>query len=329
MSYESENFLKESTSISLVREVVSLLGYSKAKIIADIDSCVDSMMWFEHKDYQSWSGIELSVLKENEMITVYTRSGSCRSYWDLIHQNKTIKILRDLFGGHFKTDAGQGRYWRPDEEPPTPIQSGCYLARWRFHNSLMKTNLYLDQRGMNGQIARETSTGLDFIDEINPRFLSNNLLLPYFVAIWEDYLKSTFTVLLRYSKSRKKVLKRARLSDNQIESIIEEKLDIELAIADSLSFQRATKASENFKLLDSKIDIAGALRKPYKRRKVPLYESIEACIELRNEFVHTGKMDTTLTDERIKRITKDFEVAIDRVYDLVGERFGFTPLKDY
>lgn len=327
MSYESESKFTEGTTLKQIREIVSLLGYVKVNDGLKVPNRTDCMMWSEAKEYKSWVGVELNIYKENRKITVTTRSRVGRSYWDLTHQNKTIKTLRDLFGGHFITDAGKNRYWRPEHDAPSPIMSGCFLARWRFNNSLIKPRVYLMQRGMGN---KETKlTGMFVLDDMNPRLFSNNLLIPYLVAIWEEYLKSSFVVLLQYSDKRHTALKRAKISQGQLEAIASGEQTVENSLAESLSFQRPSKVTENFKLIDPKMDLSGVLKKPYRRRKVSLFDSIEECIELRNEIVHTGQMDITISDEKVEKFINDFEVAIDRIYDLFGARYNFFPSRNF
>jgi len=228
MSYTSESVLAKGTTLKKVREVLSLLGYKKMDDGLKVPNRTDSMMWLEYKDYQSWVGVELDVYRKKGRIKVSTRSRAGRSYWDLTHQNKTLKTLRDLFGGHFETDAGRNRYWRPGGKPPSPVSSGCFVARWRYNNALIKPRLYIMQRGLEGQ---PDPTGLEFVDDMNPRLFSNNLLLPYLVAIWEEYFKFSFTVLLTYSEHRETALKRARLSQNQLEAIAAGEQGVEQALA--------------------------------------------------------------------------------------------------
>jgi hypothetical protein len=329
MSYTSKSILSKNTALKQVREVIQLLGYKKTTDNYKIQNRTDSMIWIGEEDYQSWVGIELSIYKEDGQITIETRSRLGRSYWDLMHQNKTIKILRDLFGGYFETDAGKNRYWRPNKKPPSLIMSGCFLARWRFNNALIKPRLYLNQRGLNQPNAKPELTGFDFIDEMNPRLFSNNLLLPYLTGIWEEYLKSTFIVLLKYSKNRKHVLNKAKLSKSFLESIASGEQKVEEALAESLSFQRPKIICDNFKLINNKLDIASVLKKPYKRRKTSLFESINLCIDSRNELVHTGQINILLIDKNIEKIIDDFEVAVDRIYKLISEHYNFKPLQWY
>jgi hypothetical protein len=238
MSYTSESVLPATADLRRVKEVIELLGYRKNKDGLRIPERVGCYFWYEQDQYKSWSGVELDIYKIDGVIKIGTRSVISRSYWDLTHQNYTVKLVRDLFGGHFTTDAGRNRCWRPATSPPTPLASGCYLARWRFHNALMRARNYLSTRKLEGDIARETPTGLVFIDEMNPRLLSNNLLIPYIIAIWEEYFRSTFTVSLKYALKREAVLKKARLSHAQLEQIATAEKPLEQAIAECFSFQR-------------------------------------------------------------------------------------------
>ena len=330
MSYESKSVFSKSTPLNRVREVVQLLGYKKVKDELKTPNCTDYMVWYEESDYKSWVGIELSIFKEKDGIAVYTRSRAGRSYWDLVHQNKTLKMLRDLFGGHFVTDAGRNRYWRPEDNPPLPVMSGCYLARWSFHNALVRPRVYIQQRKIEWETPRIPLKGIQqILDSMNPLLFSNNLLLPYLVAIWEEYYKSSFIVLLKYSDHQQISLRKTKLSHMQLEDIVAGNQDFEQALADTLSFQRPSNISNNFKMINPELDIGSALREPYGRRKISLYESIEMYVEMRNQFVHTGVINISISDDIIKKFIDDFEVAIDRSYDMFGKHFHFQPLRDF
>lgn len=329
MSYNSESILGDKASLKHVREVIKLLGYERFRDHLKIPNQTDAFFWNDQNDYKSYVGIELYITKENNIITVTTRTRAGRSYWDLVHQNKTIKYLRDLFGGYFITDAGRNRYMRPDSKPPTKRESGLYLSRWIYNNALIKPKIYLDSRNLKSGISHDKPTGLDFVDDMNPRFFSNNLLIPYLVGIWENYLKSSFVVLLKCCDKRNRIFKSVRITPLQLESISDGELTIEQAIGDNLSFQRPKVIAENFKLFDDNIDIYGTLRKPYRKRKTSLYDSVDSIIELRNYVVHSGLTDISLTDNRINRILNDFEVAVDRIYDRFGYCYNFIPDRNF
>jgi hypothetical protein len=161
-------------------------------------------------------------------------------------------------------------------------------------------HIYLMTRKLQGDIARDESTGLAFVDRLNPRLLSNNLLIPYVMAIWEDYFRSTFAAALKYTGKRQAALKKARLSHAQLEQIAAAGQSVKQTISECFSFQRPSLIGENFKLLDGKLDIVAALRKPYRRRKITLFDSIEALVEKRNAIVHAGEMDLSSLRSIIK-----------------------------
>lgn len=328
MSYESESQLGTDASLKAVCELVELLGYRKIPDGLTVPDRVGSYMWYGSIDYRSYVGVELDIYKtKGNPILVTTRSRAGRSYWDLVHQNRTLKLLRDLLGGSFTTDAGRNRYERPDEAPPKPVASGCFIARWRFHNASAKPMIYLWQRGLDQPNTKVT--GLQYVDDMNPKLFSNNLVLPYLVAIWEEFFKASFTAMLRYSMQREAALNRAKLPHAQLEMIAAGVSTVEEALAETLSFQRPSIVSANFKLIDPKLDLAGVLRKPYRRRKQSLFDSIEMLVEDRNEFVHTGNMNVKFTEEQLERTLKDFEVAVDRCYRAFGIAMNFTPIDSY
>ncbi len=330
MSYTSESVLPSPVTLVQVQDLVALLGYIKLKDKPKIPDLAAGYIWYDEIDYRSYVGVELAIYRDkNGSITVTTRSRVGRSYWDLIQQNKTLKMFRDLLGAHFTTDAGRNRYWRPDEPAPSPLASGCFLARWRFHNGFGRARVYIMHRKLEGHIAKDASSGFDFMDELNPRLLSNNFLLPYVVAVWEEYFRATFAACLKYSTQRESAFKRARLRHEDLESVASGTQLIERAVAESFSFQRPSTINDNFRMLDPKLDIGGAMRKPYRQRKVNLFDSIEQLVEDRNEFVHTGRMNLRFFDVRLKVAFFDMEVAVNRVYDCIGAHYQFVPNHDY
>ncbi len=97
MSYESESVLPAGASQKAVLELVELLGYRKVTDWEAATDCIGSFMWYDATDYRSYVGVELSIYKaKNTPIVVTTRSRAGRSYWDLLHQNRTLKVLRDF-----------------------------------------------------------------------------------------------------------------------------------------------------------------------------------------------------------------------------------------
>lgn len=329
MSFTSENILPEGTAYNKLINLIDLLGYTKQRNQFKSQGILASYFWYEHKNYRSYVGVELDIYKDNSNILVYTRTRAGRSYWDLEHQNKTIKYIKDYFRGSFSTDEGKNRYFTIDENVPTELEAGLFIARWVYNNALIKPKIYLDSRNLKGDISREEYTGISFIDDLNPRFFSNNLLIPYLVATWEDYLKKSFIVILKYTDNRDKLFKEARFSVNNLKDISAGNVSVEEALVEKFSFQRPRIVAENFKKLDEKLDIFTVLNKPISNRKISLFDSIEEIVDLRNTFVHEGGMDVSINDKKLKFIIKDFEIAVDRIYDRFASYYNFEPSRDF
>lgn len=326
MSYCSENKLPLTTPINRLFEVIELLGFQRAKDPLKINNQIGSYMWIGNDDYISFVELELFVYRQSDCISVETRTRVGRSYWDLHWQNKTISLLKSLFGGSFVTDEGTNRYMKFGVPEPSKISCSLYVDRWIFNNAMIKPQVYLQSRNMTGDISREESIGIPWIDDMNPRILSDNMIIPYLIGCWESYFRNSYISILKYSNDiREKALKNCRISSTDYLKVIKREAYLERILADSLSFQRPNIIAENFRQLNSNIDISTWLRKPYHRRKKTLYDSIIEIVEIRDSIVHTGNMDLSILDKQIHSIIEDLSAAVDRSYQGFGKVFGFEP----
>jgi len=304
VSYESENKLQADTSLSKLYLILNLLGYRRLSLPPwKFEGQLSCFHHYNDSNYQSWSGVELSVSrnKTGELI-VSTRTNISGSHYDLQHQNNTIRTLQKFFGGSVVTDEGKGRYFHPDGSAPSPSQSGCHKAFQHFGGNLIKTDVYLMNRVFPNKQWEKTGV-FGFMDAMNPRLLSNNLLLPYLVAVLEDYFKSTFVALLKYSDRKESFLKGSRLSSEQLCRISSGSMSVEEAVSEILPFQSISAICQHFHQLEPKLDLAGALKRPYRRRKQSLFITLDHLVKLRHDFIHRAEMDTTFTDNELKRVT--------------------------
>ena len=124
-------------------------------------------------------------------------------------------------------------------------------------------------------------------------------------------------------------MKRAKLSHSDLEKLAVGSVQVERSVAEFFSFQRPSAIAETFKLLDPKLDLAAPLRKPYRRRKLPLYNTIEALVEQRNALVHAGDINLDLFDKKLETTMSDLTEAINRVYNYIAKHYGFIPNHGY
>ena len=322
MSYESFSKLPNKTRVRDVMDLIELLGFQRIlrSRFRDKEELAQ-YHWFDEADYHSYSGVFLSLTRESDgQVIVYTRTVASRSYFDLTQQNHVIRILKRHFGGTFETDIGKGRYFPIEGSPPNPAQAGCHLAFQRFGGNLIKADIYLISRRFP-QEQWKNSGKFEPMDRMNPRLLSNNLLLPYLISIMEDYFKSTFIALLTYSDRKESFLKGTRLSYDHLLKVSSGDSSVEEAIAESLPFQKISAICQHFKGIEPDLDLAGALRKPYHKRKKSLFESLEELVLRRHGFIHKGNMDTSFDDVDIKLSLNDLEVSIIRCYQRITDYY--------
>ena len=210
MSHEAVCSLPTSAQPTAVFSCLSELGFTRvtATPFWNGERCLRSFSWFEHIDYKSHRGIYIEVARRDQALQMYLRSNISASYWDLLKLNKTIRALRRRFACGFRSDHGANRYFPlPDEQSPS--ESGCSLAFERFEASVSRAELYLSNRRFPDQF--RAFPFADLLATYSPWILSNNLLLPFLVSVLEDYFKSTFVALLKYSARKESVFKSARL----------------------------------------------------------------------------------------------------------------------
>ena len=329
MIYESQIFIPKDTPVNDVLDLFRYLGYTKTKrskwIVAS--NHIASYYWFDETDYKSWGGVYCTVHGESNASFVLARTGSASSYWDLEFQNKTIREFKKKFGSKFVTNAGVNRFLHPIGKPPPPEQSGSYLAFERFKTNLIKARLYIKDRTFSD--TWNDTNNISFVDQINPRLLSNNLLLPFLVSSMEDYFKSVFICLLKYSDKKETIIKSGRISTDQLLRISNNELTVEEAIAEMSSFQNINLICKHFKAINSTLDLEAELKRPSKRRKISLHESLEEIVARRHNFIHHAEMDTKFTDKDVLRALNDIQESATRFYGLLIKKYSWQPLKVY
>jgi hypothetical protein len=278
--------------------------------------------WEDRRDYRSYTGTYAELAEQDGHVVAYVRTNISASYWDVAKQNECLRALRSRFGGVLRSDIGKNRYFPLPAGPPTPAESGCYMAFRRFDGNMEQSIWYLSNRNFPKNF--KTGWEAKLLGGSNPWVLSNNLLLPYLVATMEDYFKSTFVALLRYSVRKEAVLKNARLSSDHLVRISEGVSSVEECFAETLPFQNLKSISDHFKAVEPKLDVRGVLHKPFRRRRVPLFESVGELVGRRHAFIHHGEVHTDFDDHALEKDIKDLYVAVDRVYGRIAQIHGWS-----
>ena len=198
MSYEAVSIVQPHTSHRRIAEFLLSIGYARVPVVPFwySESAHSAHSWYDARDYRSHVGVYAEIASPDDQLIVYLRSNIGASYWDLEKLNGTLRHIRKNFGGGFESDHGKNRYFPLPEERPVPEESGCEFAHLRFEAAITRATLHLSSRRFPDTFERFP---FDLLPTQSPWILSNNLLLPYIVSVLEDYFRSTYVALAKYS----------------------------------------------------------------------------------------------------------------------------------
>ena len=327
MSYETANYLPKEVSVRQAAEFAILLGYRRSGTYAHLGSpSTISLIHFEPKDYRSWHAVELSISSSANGVVVGTRTRVGRSHYDFQFQNRTVREFRKRFGGKTLRDGGNGTGYDPGPPLPPPA-SGCYLAMQRLDWNLSRINQYLmgePNKSLHDESLEKLSKIFPVVKELTSQTFSCNVLLPYLVAMMEDYLKSTYIAVLSYSERKPAIFKGSRLSGESLAKISNGHTTVEEAVAESMSFQNLAAVGKHFQEIDPKLDILAVLRKPHGRGKRTLLEKMEILVSQRHELIHGMNIDRSLDHAKVRVLVRDLTLAMSRIYLYLGDHFGWS-----
>lgn len=298
-------------SKNMIEDLLLMMGFEK---------CYKDMYYLGNdKEYKYLSGIQACFLddKKEEHI-LHIRTQSYASSYDIHDQNQIIKKLKRYCNAWFEGDCGRNRYF---EEMPLVkgAENGCYFAIEKLHNSFVILELSLSKypEDLKGEKMMMEFTGVP-----TPQIFNANVYSAFLCSLIEEYFRSTYIALLRYSNKKEKILN-VKFSSYDMCDISEGKKSVEEVFASTLSFQNIHKIVSNFKGLDNKLDIGSPLKKPYNRRKLSLYNQIDNILERRHGMIHRMEFDYKYSSDQIFKDIKDVKVAMVRVYSYICKKYGW------
>ena len=316
MGYDCTNFLNSGNSFKEVEDFLVILGYRRYS--------KGSFFFYNEADYLSFSGISanLNTLKNDE-ISVDLHTQIFANKYDVDQLNFTAKQLRSRFGGYFSSDFGKNRYIKIDDIQRNPDEAGCYRAYFHFENNISRVFVYTNYVKFDVQLP---PIGMfPAADSMNPIIISNNLVIPFLVSIIEDYYKSSYISILKYHSKKERIIKNSKFYPDDLTSISNNELSIEDALARSKSFQNINKIARNFNELDKNIDLFSVLKKPYRRRKETLFDSLDKFFEKRHSLIHNNQVVATYTKRMLEKDINNVEESIKRSYNHFIDVFGWQP----
>jgi hypothetical protein len=236
--------------------------------------------------------------------------------------NYTIKQLKNRFGGYFATDNGKNKYLKNENPYIQKEEAGCYQAYGRFFGNLHRASYTI-----NTWISAKTDVDwaskkigeIDFIDSTNPLVLTVNMAIPFIVSIIEDYFRSTYLALLKYSQKKELIIRDSRLQMEDIVLVTKGEITVEDAIARSRSFQNIKRIDQSFRDLDKKIDLNGILNRPYPKYKKPIYNTFDDLISKRHGIIHRAEFVLNYSPKKLLKDMQIVEIGVKEFYKALIE----------
>jgi hypothetical protein len=256
---------------------------------------------------------------EDEDEWVYrVRSQIFAAGYDLQKMNETLRSLKQYCDASFESDYGKNRYF-PEGTLIKGAESGCYFAAERLFNNFSSLRYTLSKypSDMESEKAMYQVNGIP-----TPSMFNANVYSTYLCSLIEEYFRTTYIALLKYSDRKEKILN-VKFSPYDMVDISNGDKTVEEVFASTLSFQNIHKICSNFHALDNKLDIGQALKKPYHNRKKNLYEQINDILERRHGLIHRLEIDDSYRTENLQRDIQDVTIAIKRVYDYLCQYYDW------
>ena len=310
MGYDAFVHIKKKYTKTSIEKLLLLMDYKKK----------DSFFYCGNDDeYIFFTGVQVWLCDENDEEWIYhVRSQIDAVGYDLKKMNDTIRCLKQYCDATFESDNGKNRYFQ-EKTLIKGAQSGCYFAVERLFNnfSLLK---YALSKYPHDNIAEKSAH--EIVGMPTPNMFNANVYSTYLCSLIEEYFKTTYIALLKYSERKEKILN-VKFSSYDLVEISNGNKTVEEVFASTLSFQNIQKICSNFHSLDNKMDIGRALKQPYNKRKKNLYDQINDILERRHALIHRLEIDDSYNTERLKKDIRDVIDAIKRVYSYICRYYNW------
>jgi hypothetical protein len=279
----------------------------------------DSFVWFHQENYESTRGAWIFVREPDEadpkgtrtVFHGYTNAG--RSYEDLDALNVTMRALRRRFGGSlWDPQRGVSGYLINDIPRLSPSEKACGFTYIRFQQNLARARFLREEIDENARKRIELVGSLSF--ERAP--LVNNLLLTFFVASFEAFLKELFIAYVDTNPSlhAKVYLRRKKFDAEVVQKLVSGIQTLGAAEADQYTFQNIASAHAAYSdFLGVDLYKLWRRKRKYGRSFYLVMDLIEELLARRHRIVHSADIDLHLSATDVDRYAHGLQAAAEHL----------------
>jgi hypothetical protein len=296
MGWDATFYFPNRTDRKKVEEFLALLGYRRARSDSISRKLKATPFYYPaENDPGRLSGVTSLVMpvKEGGLIAT-SRANIWCSFRDTEIQNHTLKSLRRFFGGNFESDLGRNRYFKNNGINREGLEAACFLATFRFLNSVPRLLNTLEWSERAADRKPEKHKEMPWLNMMSPPVFVANVSVVFLVSLLEDFFKSIMVEILKEEGDLVNINRFSNLSNSAVARVRKREITIEDAMVEGLSFQNVKQLRKNFTGLRVGSIIDKFLGEPLSRRGKNTKrreQVLQEIFDRRHRLVHDAEVD--------------------------------------
>ncbi|WP_251553991.1 hypothetical protein [Neobacillus muris] len=305
-----------------IEEIIYSLGFQRTEY-------ENTFFWYD-KSFISTRGcwfsytfdedVQINGTTKNCKTICCTNTKSGRSYDDFQKQLDTIKEIEKRYGGVVYSDDELG-YFENDLPRLSRTEIACGFVYVTYQTNLIMVKELIEDVDLD-KIKGLRELGVPPFFQKN--FLRNNVLLPFFVSILENFLKSfLYGYIQTNEEAQNKIYKKkANISYSVVKEIIDGQkniIDIEIAEYSFQNFNSANRAYKEYANIDLFKDILiGELSLKGEERK--LISVLQEMIDSRHKLIHEANLNYELDKKMMELYYQALELLGSNIVRFLKEK---------
>ncbi|WP_299261839.1 hypothetical protein [uncultured Aquimarina sp.] len=317
MGYDSSIYLNKETDIIEVKQFLKILNYEEFE---------ENYYFYNNNDSEEhFTGVTLNIIEENsEYLELHMRTTVWKTIYDNDYVNLTLKQISERFQGYFETEFGKNTIYEFDGIERKGAEVGCFTVFRNFNNNMTKPSVFL-QFLEHEEMKNPVPIEIPILNEMNPVSIGINFTIPYLISVLEEYLRSTYIVLLKYSENKKDIFKSSRIISEDLFEVSEGFLSAEKIVARTISFQNINGINSAFKKISNDINLTNLLNS--NKPENNYLERLENLIKFRHLIIHSNQTISYYSTNDLKNdISLIFDIC-DIFYENLIKIYNWNPEK--
>lgn len=309
MGYDSSIVLPKETKIEEVKSFLFLLKYQKLE---------KNYFFYNNNDSEEhFTGVTLTIEEEKtENINLCLRTTVWTTIADTEYTNLTLSEVSQRFGGYYITENGKNKPYKFKGVERRKAEAGCYTVYMTFKNNMAESQIFWQH--LKEHLKNIPLTELWLINKFNPVLIGMNISVPFLISVFEEYFRSIFIVLLKWSDKKREIFKSLRVNTEDLAEVSNGTSSIEQIAARYISFQNISSINSTFNKISKDIKFIHLLKSKDPEKKH--FERINKLINFRHQIIHGSLTNPFYTMEEFENdiflVSEICELFYDRLIEI-------------